>query len=374
MHVLIAPDKFKDALSAEEAARVMASGLKAALPDATYTLLPLADGGEGTAALLTRLNNGIMRHMPVGGPGGKSVNARWGYSAPLKQAYLELAEASGLQLLAPGHRNPLYTTTYGTGELLATALQQGATSLILGLGGSASNDGGTGMAAALGYEFLDQHGKALSFLSGQHLSRIHRISTNKVNRLLFRCCIRAACDVTNPLCGPRGATYTFATQKGARAEDLPQLEEGLLHLAEVIRKELGIEVQNLAGSGAAGGSGAGVVAFLQGRLQNGTELILEKSGFEEKLEQADLLLTGEGRFDAGSLHGKLIGKLCEFADKKGKRVVAFCGSADPMELRHYPKSLQTVKTIAEKEASLFQNLKNSEVNLRRAVEAYFSGN
>lgn len=374
MHVLIAPDKFKDALSASEAAAAMAEGVTAAMPGASVTLLPLADGGEGTASLLTRLNKGKTHQQPVSGPRGEKVQAQWGFSPSLKQAYIELAEASGLQLLAPRLRNTLYTTTYGTGELLAAALQKGATSILLGLGGSATNEGGTGMATALGFEFLDHKGKALPFLSAQHLLHIRRISTDKLHPLLLKCTIRAACDVNNPLCGPEGATYTFASQKGARMEDLSFLEDGLLHLAALVKEELGVDVQGLPGSGAAGGAGAGVVAFLQGSLQNGTDLMLEQSRFEEKLEKADLLLTGEGRFDESSLQGKLIGQLCALADKKRKPVVAFCGSVDHNTTNPYPGSLQAVQSISTKNITLSEALKNTRSNLRRAVQHYFLTN
>ena len=371
MHVLIAPDKFKDALSASEAAMAMAAGLKEAKPEATFSLLPLADGGEGTAALLTKLNKGQTHQKFVSCPLGEPLMACWGFSPALKQAYIELAAASGLQLLAPQRRNPCYTTTYGTGQLIAAALQQGANSLLLGLGGSATNDGGTGMAAALGYQFLDDRGKPLPFLSAQHLLHIRHISADKVNPLLYQATIVAACDVTNLLCGPEGASYTFATQKGARAADLSFLEESLLHLAYIIHKELGIPVQNISGGGAAGGAGAGVAAFLQGSLQNGTELMLEQSGFEEKLEQADLLLTGEGRFDDSSLQGKLIGKLCELAERKKKPVVAFCGSVGVTENKVFPKSLQAVRDISANEDRLSEALKKTKFNLQRTVQAYF---
>lgn len=371
MHVLIAPDKFKDALSAAEAANAMAAGLKEAIPEATYTLLPLADGGEGTAALLTKLNKGQSRQQWVWGPKGEAVQAAWGFSSVNQQAYIELAEASGLQLLPPRLRNPLYTTTFGTGELIAAALRQGATSLILGLGGSATNDGGTGMAAALGYRFLDKKGKPLHFLSAEKLLSICRIDTTAVSPLLHRCSILAACDVNNPLLGPQGASYTFALQKGANFEDLPALEEGLAHLSLLIKQELGKEVSHLPGSGAAGGAGAGVLAFLQGSLQNGTQLMLEQSRFEEALEKADVLLTGEGSFDASSLQGKLIVELCRLAKRKKKPVVAFCGSIELAKEEALPENLKALQSISWAEESLEMALKNTAANLRTSVRELF---
>ncbi len=343
MHVLIAPDKFKDAISAAEAAKAMAAGLIKAKPNATFTLLPLADGGEGTASLLTQLNNGTIYHRQVAGPRGDFIKAQWGYAKKLKQAYIELAEASGLQLLPPDFRNPLYTSTYGTGELIAAALRKGATSIFLGLGGSATNDGGTGMAAALGYRFMDKKGKLLMRPTANQLLQIRAISTEEVNPAVFECRFLAACDVNNPLLGPAGASYTFALQKGASPDMLPLLEDGLHHLSQIMERDLGIEAANIPGSGAAGGTGAGVLAFLRGKLTNGTDLILEMCGFEKELEKADLLLSGEGSFDESSLHGKLIGKLCEISKRKNKPLVAFCGKVNLPPRQIYPPTYRRSK-------------------------------
>lgn len=370
MHILIAPDKFKEALSATEAAQAMAAGVRKALPQAGITLLPMADGGEGTAALLTRINKGITCQLQVKGPSGQPLRASWGYASSRQQAYIELAEASGLQRLPPYQRNPLYTTTYGTGQLIAAALQKGATSIILGLGGSATNEGGCGMAAALGVRFLDKRGKPLPFLSAQNLLQICHISAENLHPALHKCRIVAACDVNNPLTGAEGASYTFAPQKGAAPEELPQLEEGLQHLAALIKEQLGKDVAGFPGSGAAGGAGAGVVAFLNGSLQNGSELLLQQSGFEEKLEQADLLLTGEGCFDNSSLQGKLIGQLCEMADRKNKQVVVFCGKAGSLPQKNSPASLQAVYPISEKETDLQTALQHATGNLENAVYEY----
>ena len=348
----------------------MAAGAREALPEASITLLPLADGGEGTAALLTQLNKGAHYRLQIQGPDGQPLRASWGYSPASQQGYIELAEASGLQRLPPDQRNPLHTTTYGTGQLIAAALQKGATSIMLGLGGSATNEGGCGMAAALGVRFLDKRGKPLPFLSAHNLLHIRHISIEAVHPALYSCRIQAACDVDNPLTGPTGASYTFGPQKGAAPEDLPQLEEGLQHLARLIKEQLGKDVGGIPGSGAAGGAGAGVVAFLNGSLQSGSKLLLEQSSFEEKLEQADLLLTGEGCFDSSSLQGKLVGQLCEIADRKNKQVVVFCGKAGSVPQENFPASLQAIYPISEKEPDLQTALQHTTGNLKKAVHEY----
>lgn len=372
MHILIAPDKFKDALSAREAAEAIRAGILEAMPEASCTLLPLADGGEGSTELLTHYAKGSMYHVRVSGPLLQPVDARWGYEPATKQAFIELAEASGLRLLPLSSRNPLYTTSYGTGELIAEALNAGARRITLGLGGSATNDGGCGMAAALGYRFYSANGKAVPYPAGKDLVNIRHIDAGEVNSLLQDCRITAACDVQNPLTGPQGAAHTFARQKGARKNGIQILEEGLNKLEALIYTELGIDVKDYPGSGAAGGAGAGVLAFLGGSLQNGADLILQASGFSNHLQQADLLISGEGKIDNTSLEGKLLGSLCREAQSSHKKLIAFCGSTSLTVVQQGSTScLEAVIPVSTAEKTLDEALKNTAFNLQKAAAAYF---
>jgi glycerate kinase len=372
MNILIAPDKFKDALVAREVCQALKAGILRAMPEAHCMLFPLADGGEGTAMLLTEYANAIIRKSRVQDPLLRSITARWGFHPQKKQAFIELAEASGLQLLPSSARNPMHTTTYGTGELISAALQSGAAEITLGLGGSATHDGGTGMAAALGYRFYDGRGKIISKPCGKDLLHIRHIDVEKVNPLLHNCLIKAACDVDNPLTGPQGAAYTFALQKGATKEDLTLLEDGLCQLAELLQTELGITVQGIPGGGAAGGAGAGVLAFLRGSLQRGAELIMAQTQFSQKLQMADLLVSGEGKLDASSLQGKLLSSLSREAKKKGKKMIVFCGSTNLSAEEAKKWGIHAVIAISPAGESLEKALKNTGRNLQEAATSYFS--
>lgn len=372
MRILIAPDKFKDALSAREAAEAIQAGILEALPEASCTLLPLADGGEGSTALLTSYANGIMHKARVQGPLLQPVDAHWGFEPVKKSAFIELAEASGLRLLRHSERNPLNTTSYGTGELIAQALKAGARTITLGLGGSATNDGGCGMAAALGFRFYAANAKPIPQPAGKDLIHLQHIDADMVNPLLTGSRVKAACDVQNLLTGPSGATYTFAQQKGASDNDLPILEEGLCRLADLFATELGVQVKHIPGSGAAGGAGAGVLAFLGGSLQNGANLILEASGFREHLQKADILISGEGKIDESSLHGKLLASLRQEAKRSNKKLIVFCGSTSMTEAQLKASELEAIIPVSTGEEKLEMALKNTARNLQQAAARYFS--
>ena len=375
MRILIAPDKFKDALTAPQAAKAIEEGVKAALPDAKCILLPMADGGEGTAALLTEICGGVLQKAKAHNPLLKLTDCSWGYQQKENQAFLELAEASGLWLIPEHLRNPLYTSTFGTGELIRAALEKGAKNLVIGLGGSATNDGGTGLAAALGYRFFDVHGKEIPKPKGKDLIRIRNIDQQRIHPALNNAAlkVKAACDVTNPLLGPSGATFTYAVQKGATADMLPHLEEGMENLSETIRNDLGCYAENIPGSGAAGGAGAGVLAFLNGELCSGAELILEYSDFYQKIREADLLITGEGKIDDTSLQGKLIGRLSEIAKNNSIPLVAFCGKMSfTQDNKKRQSNFQTIVPISSQEEELESALKNSFKNLKKAAHLHFS--
>jgi glycerate kinase len=302
MRVVIAPDKFKGSLTAPEAAEAMARGVIAARPDAAIDRVPMADGGEGTVAALVSATGGTIHQSVVTGPLGEPVVAAFGMLGDGRTAVIEMAAASGLALVPAAGRNPSRTTTRGTGELILAAERAGARRIILGIGGSATNDGGAGMAQALGYRLLDSPGNELGPGGGalEGLDRIERTGESDERRAQ----IEIACDVDNPLCGPRGASAIYGPQKGATPEMVARLDANLRHLAAIIERDLGIAVAERPGAGAAGGLGAGLVAFAAGTLRPGVELVIEAVGLRGRLAGADLCLTGEGAIDTQTAHGK----------------------------------------------------------------------
>ncbi|WP_116124568.1 glycerate kinase [Lewinella sp. IMCC34183] len=321
MNVLICPDKFKGSLSAEAAAAAIARGVRSALPQAQVVLQPLADGGEGSLDLLAR-QPGLKRHrLAVPGPLRRPVDA--GYLLGGDRAVIETAAACGLHLVPPPRRHPKNTTTIGVGTLLDDALARGATRVTLMLGGSATSDCGAGMAAALGYRFLSREGYSFVPMADS-LQAVHRIDGSHRHPGLAGARITALCDVTNPLLGPSGATYTYAQQKGAPPEDLEQLERNQQHFARLLERDLGCEVRELRGGGAAGGLGAGCVAFLGARLRRGTEGLFEAVGFAELAAAADLIITGEGKVDEQTLYGKVVAGVLGYRQP----TIVTCGTAE----------------------------------------------
>lgn len=304
MKIVLAPDSFKGSLSAMEVCQAMAAGIRSVDPKAEIVMLPMADGGEGTVEGLTNAYQGQMIHTQVTGPAGRPVDASYGI---LNQSLciVEVAQTSGLTLLSEEERDPKTTTTYGLGELILDALNRGCKSFIVGLGGSGTNDGGCGMAKALGYEFIDKQGNPLQGpMNGGCLDQIAQIRKDKVDPRILAAEFRAACDVTNPLCGEHGASAVFGPQKGATPEDVKFLDARLAHMAEIVKEDLGKDVLEQPGTGAAGGLGAGVIAFLDGQLCKGVQIIAELLGLEEAMIGANLVITGEGRCDRQTLGGK----------------------------------------------------------------------
>ncbi|QIA26867.1 glycerate kinase [Thermaerobacter sp. PB12/4term] len=326
--VLVAPDSFKGSLTAEEAAAAMARGVARGWPGAAATQLPLADGGEGTAAVLVRATGGRWIRRRVTGPLGEPVEARWGLLGDGQTAVVEMAAASGLLLVPPGKRRPLEATTTGTGELIRDALDYGCRRLLVAIGGSATTDGGTGMLAALGARFLDGAGRPLP-PGGGALTRLERIDLSGLDPRLRQVTIEVACDVDNPLTGPRGAARVYAPQKGATPEQVEILEAGLARLAGVAARTLGHDRRDEPGAGAAGGLGFALIAFLGARLRPGAELVMDAAGFDRHLEAVDLVLTGEGRTDAQTLAGKLVARVAARARRHGRPVVVISGAVDP---------------------------------------------
>ena len=330
MKILIAPDSFKGSLSAAQAAEAMAAGVRLVRPDTQVVLLPLADGGEGTVEALVLATGGRRKSLWVTGPLGEPAEAVWGRLGPDgHMAVVEMAAAAGLPLVPLDRRDPRRTTTWGVGELLRQAVSRGARRILVGLGGSATNDGGAGAMQALGVRFLDAAGVPLPEpITGGDLVRLAHVDASVLRALFVGVEVVIASDVTNPLLGPSGASAVYGPQKGADAAIVAELESALTQYAAVLRRDLGRDVAALPGAGAAGGMGAGLMAFLDARMQSGIDLILDAARFEEQAAGADWLLTGEGRIDAQTLAGKTISGVLRRCRPLGLPILAFGGSVD----------------------------------------------
>jgi len=302
--IVIAPQGFKGNLTALQVARAIEKGIKRVLPDARTAIKPMADGGEGTVQALVDATGGKMMSTEVTGPLGERVTARWGILSDKVTAAIEMAAASGLPLVPHEKHNPLVTTTYGTGELVLAALDNGCRKLIIGIGGSATNDGGAGMAQALGARLLDAGGKELPF-GGAALARLEHIDISRMDSRITDFEVTLASDVNNPLCGPNGASAIYGPQKGATPEKVRQLDAALSHYADVIRRDLGLDLRDIPGAGAAGGLGLGLMVFLKARPIPGIDVVIKATNFVADLKDADLVFTAEGRIDCQSAMGKV---------------------------------------------------------------------
>lgn len=303
MKILIAPDSFKGSLTALEVATQIEKGILKAAKDTEILKVPMADGGEGTMQSLVDSHNGEIISQQVTGPLGNKIKSYFGYLAASKTGVIEMALASGLPLISENELNPLYTTTYGTGGLIKAALDKGAKKLIIGIGGSATNDAGVGMAQALGISFKDKTGQEISF-GGNQLKKIVDFDLSNLDPRIKDTEIRVACDVSNRLYGPAGAAFIYGPQKGATPAMIEELDSNLYYFAELLKQKLDIDVQNIPGSGAAGGLGAGLLAFLDAKLEKGIEIVLDAVDLTAKLDGVDLVITGEGRLDSQSVNGK----------------------------------------------------------------------
>ena len=326
-------------MTAERAAQIEKEALLSVIPDAQVICIPLADGGEGTVRALTAANNGTLFREKVCGPLEKTVEAAMGTAADT--AFLEMAEASGMTLLTPAERDPMKTSTYGTGEMISKVLSRGIKNIIIGIGGSATVDGGTGMAEALGYKFYDTNGNLLTGLCGGKLRQIAKIDCSKVDPLLKDCKIRIASDVTNPLLGENGAVAVFAPQKGATPEMMPLLEEGLANLLQILKKQDLIS-ETLPGDGAAGGLGLGLRAFCNAVPESGARLAIKATGLEEKLDSADYLITGEGCSDSQTDNGKLCAVVAETCKKHSVPCILLSGKILGKNFQAFDKVCATV--------------------------------
>ena len=364
---LCAPDSFKESLTAMEAARAMAQGIENADHDAEVRCLPMADGGEGTARALVDATGGSMRAVPVHDPLGRPVEGHFGLLADGTTAVVETAEASGLALLEAKERNPLIASSYGTGELMLAAVRSGAKRIIVGLGGSATNDAGAGLLQALGVRLLDKNGNDLAH-GGAALANLTTIDISTMDPALKNVAITAACDVTNPLTGPTGASAVFGPQKGASKDDVATLDAAPAHLAQGIDSPLGVAVNDVPGAGAAGGIGAALKGFLNAEFRPGIAIVIEQSGLDAAAQWADVVFTGEGSIDFQTKFGKTPAGVAETAKRHGKPVIAVAGHIGTGIDELHEVGIDAVFGIAPGAASLSELLADAAANVTRTTE------
>jgi len=366
MKIIVAPNAFKGSLSATQAAKAIARGVREVFPDAEVVEIPVADGGEGTVEALVSANQGTYEWVNVEGPLGDPVLASYGLISDRKTAVVELASASGYVLVSPGMRDPRKTSTYGFGQLLEAARRTGARSVIAGIGSSATNDGGAGMAQALGFRFLDAAGRELP-RGGAALVRLERIDDSEVNPGWRSVQVLVACDVTNPLTGPEGASAVYGPQKGADPVAVRLLDRALGHLADVIEREYGKRVRDIPGAGAAGGTGAGLLAFLDAKLVSGAGLVVDASGLDKALSGAQLVLTGEGRADSQTAYGKAPGEVARRAQAAGIPTVLLAGTTGPGWETLLSKGFNSVTTLGQEGDNLQDLMQDARPALTRAA-------
>ncbi|ASR45213.1 glycerate kinase [Paenibacillus kribbensis] len=364
---VLAPDSFKESMTAKEVCIAMEKGLRKVYPTANYVHIPMADGGEGTVQSLVDATGGQLRYLEVTGPLGEPVTAAYGLLGDGTTAAIEMASASGIHLVNKDNKNPLKTTTYGTGELIRECLNQGIRKIIIGIGGSATNDGGTGMAEALGVRFLDAKGNTLP-RGGGSLGELASIDISSLDARLQQVQLIVACDVTNPLCGEHGASHVFGPQKGATPEMVQQLDANLAHYADVVKRQLGKDVRDLPGAGAAGGLGAGLLIFTQASLQKGIEIVIEYTGLKQKLAKADIVFTGEGGIDFQTKFGKTPYGVAQAAKQSGKKVIAVAGYVGEGIDTLYQEGIDAVFGIVPGASELGKLLVEGPQNVERTCE------
>ncbi len=367
MKIVIAPDSFKESLDALAVAQAIEAGFKRVFPQAQYELIPMADGGEGTVQSLVDATHGCIERVSVTGPLGECVRAFFGVSGDGKAAFIEMSAASGLHLVPMAQRNPLTTTSYGTGELIKAALDLDVKRIILGLGGSATNDAGAGMLQALGVRFLDERGQMIAW-GGAALASVAQVDLSQLDARLAKVSIQVACDVDNPLCGERGASAVFAPQKGATPQQVMQLDHALAHFAAVVRSQLGLDIASHAGAGAAGGMGGGLMLLPHVQMQSGVQIVAEAVRLAERLRDADLVITGEGRMDGQSIHGKTPIGVARVAKQFDKPVIALVGSLGEGYEAVYAHGIDAVFPIIRQVGDLAGALKQAQGNLMSCAE------
>ncbi|AKK83507.1 glycerate kinase [Klebsiella aerogenes] len=363
MKIVIAPDSYKESLSALDVATAIETGFREIYPHAEYVKVPVADGGEGTVEAMVAATQGHIVQVSVTGPLGEPVNAFYGLSGDMRCAYIEMAAASGLESVPPTRRNPLLTTSWGTGELIRHALDAGVSQIIIGIGGSATNDGGAGMAQALGAKLLSA-GQQQIAPGGGALETLARIDLSELDPRLADCRIDVACDVTNPLTGPQGASAVFGPQKGATAAMIERLDRGLQHFAQIIDRDLDIDVLSLEGGGAAGGMGAALYAFCGANLRPGIEIVTDALGLADLVADADLVITGEGRIDSQTIHGKVPVGVAKVAKRFNVPVIGIAGSLTADVGVVHQHGLDAVFSVLYTVCTLDEALANAAANVR----------
>jgi glycerate kinase len=366
MRLVIAPDSFKESLSAPDVAREIEAGFQEIFPDWTYVKVPVADGGEGTVEALIAATGGHLETREVCGPLGDPVEAFFGVTGDGKTAVIEIAAAAGLMLLTPDRRDPTRATSFGVGQLIRAALDLGVRHLIIGLGGSATNDGGAGMAQALGARLLDGNGQELA-RGGGALGTLARIDISCIDPRLAACIVEVACDVDNPLVGPLGASAIFGPQKGASPQMVGLLDDGLRHYAGLIAQELGIEIADTPGAGAAGGLGGALVAFCGGRLRSGVDIVTDVVELDAAIAMADLVITGEGRIDGQTIHGKTPIGVARIAKRHGKPVIALAGMVGAGAEQVVPHGIGAMFSVVQGACSLSEALAGAAGNVRQSA-------
>lgn len=367
MKFILAPDSFKESMTAKEACISMENGIRKVFKDATCIHVPMADGGEGTVDALIESTNGNLHEVEVTAPLGNKVKAKFGILGDGKTAVIEMAEASGIHLVKLEDRNPLLTTTFGTGELIKYALDMNIERIIIGLGGSATNDGGVGMLQALGASFKDSDGKEIAF-GGGVLKDLCTIDLSGFDKRIYDVKIEVACDVKNPLTGENGASFVFGAQKGGNKETLEELDSNLKHYAEVVKRDMGKEIDKVEGAGAAGGLGAALIGFCNGKLESGIDLVIKHSDLEDKVRKADFVFTGEGSIDFQTKFGKTPIGVAKIAKKYNIPVIAFGGRIGEGIDELYSLGIDSVIGITPGVISLDEALSKGKDNLEISAE------
>lgn len=364
---VLAPDSFKESMTAKEVCMAMEAGIKKVYSNGKFIHVPMADGGEGTVQSLVDATGGQLYFANVTGPLGNQVCAKYGIMGDQETAVIEMAEASGIHLINKKTKNPLMTTTYGTGELIIECLNKGVKRMIIGIGGSATNDGGTGMAEALGVKFLDQSGNCLP-RGGGSLNLLNKIDCSHLDKRLASVELLIACDVTNPLCGENGASFVFGPQKGATKEMAEQLDRNLAHYASIVKEQLKIDIKDYPGSGAAGGLGAGLLIFTNAVLKKGIDLVIEYSCLKEKIKEADFVFTGEGGIDFQTQYGKTPYGVAKAAKEQNVKVIAIAGYVGEGIDVLYQGGIDAIFGIIPKAGCLEDLLKEGPKNVERTCE------
>ncbi len=365
MKILIAPDSFKHCLTAMKVARYLEEGIHKILPEADTKILPLADGGEGTVRALVDATGGNIYSVRVHDPLMRKIESFFGVLGDNKTAIIEMAAASGIELIQPEERNPLKTTTYGTGELIKAALDRNCTKIIIGIGGSATNDGGAGMVQALGAKLLDKENKHIK-KGGLGLGNLSKIDVSTLDKRIEKCDITVASDVENVLSGPNGATMVYGPQKGANAEMVEKLEQNLKHYANKIENFTGKQIRNTKGSGAAGGLGAGLIAFTGAEIKPGFQVVSEIVNLKRKIKWADYIITGEGKIDYQTQYGKTPFGVAKMVKKYSKTVIAIAGTLENRYEELYQKGFDLILPIIEKPMTIEQAIQEAPVLLQRS--------